>query len=538
MIARLTLVPAFGALLLSAPALAQPTSPQPGSSSPPVTEGSAPAALAEHDALRLAMAQSPRLRAALIDMQRARASVGAEEDRYPLMLQLDAGANHLRNVGLASDTSGAPTTQISTTDSVILGSELRKAFSFGTSVAFRVEGSWTRRAFPILPNSPVELTLGPGYALSARLSVVQPLLRGFGDDVGETELRQAQLGQKSAAASGDRVASELLRDVLTAYWELWYGGEAVAIEERARTLAKTELENAEARVESGVVPPVEIHSFITNVATREEAVLLAELDREQRALQLGLLLGQPGKGARNLEAVAESAPDPGSLPQVDVLIDQAVAASPELAELDAQVAAARDRERVAGEPDRQRLDLEGWLQTQGLGNESVPPALEQFGTFGVFSAHVGLVYELPLTGSRYDSQKEAAHLATEAAEQQREVTRQRIESEIRQLHQQARAAERRVALARRTLQAAEAQLVGARDKYELGNGLSVDIERAEDALRQARLREVRARVDDVVARLSLDHLTGRLLSRYAKFVKELRAEGPEGMTPPAPRGPF
>lgn len=510
---------------------------QPGDPPSP-TAGSAPAALEEHEALRLAMAQSPRLRAALADLRRARATVDAEEDRYPLMLQLDAGANHLRNPGLASDSNGVPATQISTTDSFILGSELSKGFSWGTSVAFRVEGSWIRRAFPILPNSPVELTLGPGYGLSARLSVVQPLLRGFGDNVGESELRQAQLARKSSAATGDRVASELLRDVLTAYWELWYGGEAQRIEDRARELAEVELENAEARIEAGVVSPVEIHSFRTNLAQREEGVLAAELDREQRALELGRLLGEPGAASRRLQAEAAQTPEVASVPPVDELIGRAVAASPELAELDAEVAAARDRERVAGEPDRQRLDVEGWLQTQGLGNESVPPALEQFGTFAVFSAHVGLVYQLPLTGSRYDSQQEAAHLATEAAEQRREALRQRIESDIRKLHQQARAAKMRVALARRTLEAAEAQVVGARDKYELGNGLAVDVERAEDALRQARLREARAEVDAVLARLSLDHLTGRLLARHAETVTDLRAGGPAGATPSAPRGPF
>lgn len=505
---------------------------------PPRTLGSAPAALDDHDALRRAMAKNPSLRAALIDIERARANVAAEEDRYPLTLQLDAGANHIRNPRLATDpTSGEPTTQTSTTDNVILGSELRKTFAFGTSLAFRVEGSWARSVTPLLQNSDVRLTLGPGYALSARLSVVQPLLRGFGYDIGEAELRNAQLGAKVSTAASDRAASETLRDVLTAYWELWYGGEAQRIEERARALAQTELENAEARIEAGVAPPVDVHTFVTTVAERDESVLVAELEQERLALELGLLLGEPGDDSRHLRASAESTPSLDDLPKVDAMIDAAVAASPELAELDAQVEQTRNQERAAGETDRQRLDLEGWLQTQGLGNQAVPPALEQFGTFGVFSAHIGLVYELPLTGSRVDSQKAAARHATDAVELQREAARQRIESQIRTLHQRAKTALKRVELARRTLKAAEARLAGARDRYELGNGLAVDIERAEDARRRAALREARAEVDAVVARLSLDHLTGQLLQRYAGDVAQLHA-GSAGHVPPAPRGPF
>ena len=509
-----------------------------GAPPPPATPGAAPAALDEHGALRRAMARNPSLRAALADIERARASVAAEEARYPLTLQLDAAANHIRSPRLATDpTNGDPTTQTSTTDNVILGSELRKTFPFGTSFAFRVEGSWTRSVTPLLQNSDISLTLGPGYALSARLSVVQPLLRGFGYDVGEAELRDAQLDEKVSTAATDRAASETLRDVLTAYWELWYGGEAQRIEERARALAKTELENAEARIEAGVAAPVDVHTFITTVAERDESVLAAELEQERLALELGLLLGEPGDASRRLRASAARPPEVEDLPEVDAMIEAAVAASPELEELDAQIEQTRNRERVAGEADRQRLDLEGWLQTQGLGNQAVPPALEQFGTFGVFSAHIGLVYELPLTGSRVDSQKAAARYATDAVELQREATRQRIESQIRTLHQRAKTALRRVELARRTLEAAEARLVGAKDRYELGNGLAVDIERAEDARRRAALREARAEVDAVVARLALDHLTGKLLQRYAGEVAQLRA-GSVDHVPPAPRGPF
>ena len=509
---------------------------QAGGEPPPSTPGSAPAALDDHDALRRAMAKNPSLRAALVDIERARANVSAEEDRYPLTLQLDVGANSLESPRLASSPLG-PTTQVSSTQNLILGSELRKSFPWGTSLSFRVETSATRSVVPILPNSPIALTLGPGYAISARLSVVQPLLRGFGEDVGEADLRAAALDESASSAASDRAASETLRDVLTGYWELWYGGEAKRIEERARALAQIELDDIEARIEAGVAPPADVHTFVTSVAERDEAVLVAQLEQERLGLELGLLLGEPGDSSRRLRAGPDRPPAVDDLPDVSAMIDAAVAASPELEELDAQIAVAQNRERVAGEADRQRLDVEGWVQTQGLGNESVPPALQQFGTLGVFSAHVGLVYELPLTGSRVDSQKAAARHATDAAELQREAARQRIESQIRTLHQRAKTALRRVELAARTLKASEARLAGAKDRYELGNGLAVDIERAEDARRRAALREARAEVDAVVARLALDHLTGQLLRRYAGDVAELLA-GSGGHVPPAPRGPF
>jgi outer membrane protein len=500
--------------------------------------GSAPDALAEHDALRLALADNPTLRAALIDIRRAQANVEAEEDRYPLTLQLDAGANHIRSPSLARDQAGNPTTQISTTDSMVLGSQLQQDLPWGTSLAFRLEGTWGKRAFPLFPSSPVTLTVGPGYGLNARFSVVQPLLRGFGDEVGDANRRAAALDETVTVKASDRAASELLRDVLSAYWELWYGREAEAIEQQARELADKERQDAQARIDEGVDAPASIHSFSTQVAESDEAVLTARFERQQRAVSLGLLLGRPGAEARAMTATPDEPPELDSLPPVERLIDQAAAASPELRELDAQIDQAHDRERVAGESDRQRLDVEGWVQTQGLGNQRVSPAFEQFGGFEVFSAHVGLVYELPLTGSRVASQQAAARHAADVLEARREALMQRVESDVRTMHQRAQVAARRVALARRTTKFAEARLQAAQDNFDLGRGLSVEIERAEDTLRRARLRTARAQVDVAQARFGLEHLTGRLLAQHAAAVEGLRAGDAQGRTPVAPRGPY
>ncbi|MCA9617725.1 MAG: TolC family protein [Myxococcales bacterium] len=492
-------------------------------------------ALAEEDALRLAVTQSPSLRAALLDVSRAGAGVSVEEDRYPLLLQLDGSADYLKSPSLASADAGG--VQTSTNEIITLGSQLSKQFSFGTSLSFRLQGSYSRRIFPPLPTQPVQVTLGPGYDLRARLSVVQPLLRGFGDDQGEAALRAAKLDQASSESTVHRAASELLRDVLVAYWELWYASEAVRIEIAAKTLAEDEQENVKARIEAGTAAPVDVHSASTRVAELEESVATARFEQKRRALELGLLLGEPSRKAQNLDTAASQPPDANDLPPLQQLVDAAMATSPELAERDAAIAASQDRERSAGEPDRQRLDLEGWVQTEGLGNQQVPPAFEQFGTFGAFSAHLGLVYELPLTGSRYDSQKAAARHATESLEAQREATALRIESDIHRLHQQATVASRRVELAERTTEAAEAQLAAARDRMDLGGGLAIDVERAEDALRRARLRAVRARVDGHAAKLALDHATGQLLLRYAEIARE-QGLASSIHVPPAPRGPF
>jgi len=490
----------------------------------------------ETDAVREAASNNPGLRAALLDIQEVEATVEAEEDRYPLSLLLDGTATHSENPNLNQD--GVVT---GTNDNIVLGSELRKNFAWGTGFSFRVEGAWNRSSFPILPNSPTTITQGPGYSLNARLTVTQPLLRGFGTDVGEVELRAARYRKDSLEHARERIASETIRDVLTAYWELWYASAARAIEADARELAETERKQLQESIDAGATAGVDIYSFETRVRERDEAITLAELERRRRSLTLGTQMGRRKAGA--LVAEDPNPPEPEPVPDRARLVKKALDSSPQLEELEAQVKAARDREKVAGEADRHRLDLTGWVQTRGLGNEDAGAAARQFGTFDALSAQLGLVYELPLTGSRVESLRAAARAASAAAEARMEQVEISIETNVDLNHAQAEAASERIELADRTAEAAERQLQAAKDRYDIGDGLAIDVQRAEDTLRRARLRALRARVDWVQSRIAIDHLTGELLIRYADMieVEALKGPGDEArlrMGLERPSGPF
>ncbi|MEM1031586.1 MAG: TolC family protein, partial [Myxococcota bacterium] len=420
---------AFGACVLASVSAHADAPPPPTTTSPPPPVRSDATAADDDEVVSVAQAvreaarKSPTLRAALLDLQEVTSTVAAEEDRYPLSMLLDANVARQETPNLNRDgvVTGA-------TDTVGLGAELRKQFAWGTGLAFRLEGSWTRARFPILPNLPDTITLGPGYDLGARFTITQPLLRGFGTDVGEAELRAARYRRTSLDHARERVASETLRDVLTAYWELWFAGESLRIEREARALAARERDELQARIDAGATAGVDIYAFETRVRERDEAQTLADLERRQRSLELGRRMGR--RRATALAAAATVPPTPETLEPEAELLTRALAQAPELAQLDAEVAAARDRERTAGEADRQRLDLTGALETRGLGNRDAGAAVRQFGRLGAFSAQLGLVYELPLTGSRVDSLRAAARAAHAAAAARRDEAALRIETTL------------------------------------------------------------------------------------------------------------
>ncbi|HZO14860.1 MAG TPA: TolC family protein, partial [Polyangiaceae bacterium] len=375
----------------------------------------------------LALARNPDLRAALLALRQAEQDVVAEEERYAPVLTLDAGATHTTTPSL--DREGGVTT--SSSDSIVLGQQIGKTFPWGTGLSFRLEESRFSRTAQVFTGSEERVTLGPGYLMTGRLALVQPFLRGAGTDVGEAELRAARINRTAVEQARDRAASDLLRGALTAYWELWYAGQAAGIERAARALANKQLEDARARLGGGAIAPVELLTFEGRVAELDEAVLVSEIAREQRALELARLLGNPAGGSHRWVASSESVPEPPPPPTERAAVQQALRESPELRELRAREDLARDRVKSAGAADRARLDLEAYVQADGLGNREVPPALEQFAKLGALSGHVGLIFEVPLGSDRREAQVASAELGAEIAGEQLRSARDRVESDVR-----------------------------------------------------------------------------------------------------------
>jgi outer membrane protein TolC len=333
--------------------------------------------------------------------------------------------------------------------------------------------------------------------------------------VGESELRAARISRQVAEKSRARITSELVRDVLIAYWELWYASEAVAIEKSAVELANRQAEQAQQQLAAGALAPTGVLTFTRRVAELQEAVVEADVQRQQRALDLARLMGSTA--ATGTELTASSAPVVGAAPAVSRAdVESALrAGSVELAELEAQVRLAQSRAETAGEQDRARLDLEGSVETQGV-SERIPRAAERAAQLNWVSAHVGLVFELPLDDTRRTAERESALLAVRIAQQNVKAARERIAAEATLDVAREQAARSRLELAEKTVGIAQQNYNAERARFELGQSIAIQVQEVEDSLRRARLRVARARVDLAQAEAELMHLAGRLMARYGQ----------------------
>ncbi len=119
-------------------------------------------------------------------------------------------------------------------------------------------------------------TFSPRLNSSLSLNYTQSLLRGFGIDnirqqlqVGEKNREIADIGLRETIAATSRT-------VRNAYWNLAFARESLAVQQQSLELARESLRNTQARIEIGTLPPIDVVEAESEVALREEAVIVAQ----------------------------------------------------------------------------------------------------------------------------------------------------------------------------------------------------------------------------------------------------------------------
>lgn len=470
--------------------------------------------LSAEQAVSRAVAGNPSLRAALYDLQAARASVRAAESSFRPTFTAEVGGG--RNEGFSATVEGiAP----NGADSIDISAGARYGAPWGTELALELTGGWNQRDVNRDPSATTVLNLGSTYGAEATLSLSQPLLRGAGRDVGEASLRQARHSRTAAEHARDLAASELLRDVLQAYWELWYAQAAVEVQRAAQELAQRQLSESEARVRTlGTVAQTDSLRYATELASIEEALAEAEATRRSRATELGRLLDLDTAAALELVASQEEPSIVDEVPAMEELVAIVRESSAELLQLAAELESTRDQIRVAENEVLPQLDLEGSFGVIGLWNDDTISALSLPDDRPAFAGRVNLALELPLgNGQARADLAEARHRAA-AAEARQEARVRVIEAEVASLLSDIESSRQRLELARRSAALAQRLARAEQESLRLGTSTTTNVLDAQESARQTELRRLRALVDLAEALHSLSHLSGGLLAHYAELV--------------------
>lgn len=501
---------------------------------PPLKASAEAEAYTPERVLGEAMANNPEFRASLLDILAARlAHDAAKNARVPVLF----GAFDAQQSESFMATGGGI---VRNENRLLLGSiGVRYTTEIGTTLEINASGGAQERRINRDAATTLLVNTGPFYSLQTTLSARQPLLRGAGRAANLATIRMAEQSATLAESSASFATSALIRDLLVAYWELWYAERALEVQRAS--LALTERQEAETRARFevlGTAARVDALAFATEVGALREALRAAVATRRNSASQLGALLGYSSGAAQAIAAEADPPAIEPPDPNVD-LLSQALQSSPEFKTLEAEIESLRVEVAMKRNEKRAKLDAVASAGLAGLYADDALPGLRLPQGRPAVVITAGLELELPLGPSQASAEYQRALTRVSAAEARVEGRRLAIDAEITSLIESIEEAIARGELAEETRAIAEELAEAERARLELGTTTGFDVLRAQHNERETALRGLRAKVDAITARLRLEHLVGGLLDRFALEIQETQGtqetqEGPaSGSSEPA-----
>ncbi|HTR50587.1 MAG TPA: TolC family protein [Kofleriaceae bacterium] len=352
---------------------------------------------------------------------------------------------------------------------------------------------------------------------SLSVTLKQPLSRGFGPDVALAQQKKAELGATEATIKAQLAAEQMVRDLVTGYWELAYAAYEVDVRQQSLELAKKQDDLTHDQMRAGTVPASALHAVEYEIATRTQAMLTAQLVVEKQSLDLrrqaGLELGQ--------RAIVMKPSEPFEIGDEEFDVDDVIArsrvANRQLATIEIEKKIADVDANVARDQRKPQVDLSFTGALIGQGEDS-GSSLSGLANGDNFQVSVGLNVSFELSGAA-----RRAHMAAETKKHRLDIDRadaeRQIEVAVVTAVHQVTAARTRVALSDKAIQMAEENVRAERSNFLVNRSTNFQVMQRQDELIQARLDRGRAIADYHEAVAQLQFLSGLILQQYRVNVR-------------------
>ena len=466
-----------------------------------------PRPLALRDVLSRATTGNPDLLRERVAIDLANAGVLGAEGQFDFVLTGDGTFARRTTPAIIGPGLVAGLTQ-----SLIADLAVGRALESGGQVSLAAQGIGTRTHSSTLCGAATTVTC-TYYNSGLTLTFTHPLLRGFGTEVTLANLRKQRVQRDVELLNRQARAAIVVRDVVTAYWELGYAADDLAIRHSAVTLAEEQRKYTQAQVDVGRSGLADLAAVDRAIADREQDVAISEQTLMGKALDLERLLGR-AVSADFAPAIAAERPSPTpALIQTATETTHALESSPQLRALRAGLELSQIDIRTAQSLLNPQLDFTGSVSTVGR-QLDFGQAWAQAARFENLNWSAGLIFQLPL-------QNRVAHGAAESARASGELARVNvadlelgIRDSVVRLATAARIAARRGDLARAAVGYAQKNLEAEHARFDVGRSTNNDVLLRQQELKSAEIQVARAAADLVNAETALQALTGDILERF------------------------
>jgi outer membrane protein TolC len=356
-----------------------------------------------------------------------------------------------------------------------------------------------------------------GHVATARVGVVQPLLRGRGSTVSQADRHRTETSAKRTAVKARYDAGLLVHDLVVLYWEVAYAAAEIDVRRDSVKAAREQLAAAKDLFKACVLAVSGLKAAEYAVGVREEALLRATLNLEEVSLvarqRAGLEVGP--------HDIALSPTDPLELDDTDWSVDDALASAkehnPRIEGAELGVALAAIDVAVGDDAVTPAVDFRASAAAIG-GGEDVGGAFSGLGSAEAYEITAGVAVQYELGGAARALSR-AAHENHAAATTDVEIVkRDVIVSVVRAVHR-VRAARKRADVAAKAIELATATLKAEQVAFRAGRQTSYIVLERQAEVDEARLLQARAVADyhQAVAAVQLE--SGELLGRWGVEVR-------------------
>ena len=353
------------------------------------------------------------------------------------------------------------------------------------------------------------------FASRPVLTLTQPLLRNFGLDANETNIKIA-MGNRAIAQEQLRLrVSNVTIQTYNAYVELIYANEYLQVQRRSLQLARDLVTLNTARVRAGVAAPVEVTQAEAQQAAQVQNVILAEKSVQDAQDNLKVILNVPGSGGSWAQEIRPTYTLKFEAQTVN--LDAAIQAAFEnryeykSAKLDLEnkgVSLRLARNQLL--PD---LAFSGTVSSNGVGS-TYGGVTNQIGSGNYVGYTVGVILTVPLGNRAANAKYTSAELTLEQSRTALKSLELQIVQQVREGVRRVEADAKRVDANRAATVLAEEQLRVEQRRLEAGVSTTFNVLQFQTQLATAQANEIRAIADYYEALSNLDSVRGTVLQTY------------------------
>ncbi len=354
-------------------------------------------------------------------------------------------------------------------------------------------------------------TSSTGFSSRFALTLTQPLLKNFGIEPTETNIRIATNNQFISREQLRLKVSDIVSQVQNAYAEFSYALQNLEVQRRSLQLARDLVTLNKARVRAGVAAPVEVTQAEAQEAARVQDVILAEKAVRDAEDTLRVILNLPASGGwgQEIQPTSTLTFEPKSV-NLNESIQKALENRYEYksAKLDIQNKELNVRlTRNQLLPD---LSLTGSVFTNGAGG-LYGSDLSEMGSGHFVSYSVGVILTVPLGNRGPQASYTKAKLVEDQAKTSLKNLELQITQQVREAARRVEANAKRVDANRAARVLAEEQLRVERRRLEAGVSTTFNVLSFQRDLTAAEANELRAIADYFESLVNLEKVQGTVL---------------------------